>query len=76
MRDGQGVDELWETLDVNKRGWLSPADLKQGLRNVGHRNIYLSYLAHGSRAGADVLTSAAVRRWPHARGLPCHGYRP
>lgn len=41
MRDGQGIDELWETLDVNNEGWLSPADFQQGLRNVGHRKLYL-----------------------------------
>ncbi|KAL9074994.1 MAG: hypothetical protein Q9161_001925 [Pseudevernia consocians] len=36
MCNEQGIEELWDKLNVNKSGCLSPADLKQGLRNIGH----------------------------------------
>lgn len=39
MRNQRSLDELWETFDVNKRGFPSPADLKQGLQKIDHRIV-------------------------------------
>ena len=41
MRNQRSLNELWETFDVNKNGYLSPADLKQGLQKIDHRIVPL-----------------------------------